>query len=107
MKYRETFEKIKECTGKDYPVIHVIGGGTKDTLLCQLTANSCGCDVKAGPIEATVLGNLAVQLISHGEIKDIKEAREIIASSENVVTYSPKDAGIWSENFEKYLKATK
>ncbi len=107
MKYRETFDKIKECTGKDYPVIHVIGGGTKDTLLCQLTANSCGCDVKAGPIEATVLGNLAVQLISHGEIKDIKEAREIIASSENVVTYNPQDADKWSENFEKYLKATK
>ena len=107
MKYRETFEKIKECTGKDYPVIHVIGGGTKDTLLCQLTANSCGCEVKAGPIEATVLGNLAVQLISHGEIKDIKEAREIIASSENVVTYAPQDADLWSENFEKYLKATK
>lgn len=107
MKYRETFDKIKECTGKDYPVIHVIGGGTKDTLLCQLTANSCGCEVKAGPIEATVLGNLAVQLISHGEIKDIKEAREIIAASENVVTYVPQDADKWSENFEKYLKATK
>ena len=107
MKYRETFDKIKECTGKDYPVIHVIGGGTKDTLLCQLTANSCGCEVKAGPIEATVLGNLAVQLISHGEIGDIKEAREIIASSENVVTYAPQDADIWSESFEKYLKATK
>ncbi len=107
MKYRETFEKIKECTGKDYPVIHVIGGGTKDTLLCQLTANSCGCEVKAGPIEATVLGNLAVQLISHGEIKDIKEAREIIASSENVVTYTPQSADVWSENFEKYKKATK
>ena len=107
MKYRETFDKIKECTGKDYPVIHVIGGGTKDTLLCQLTANSCGCEVKAGPIEATVLGNLAVQLISHGEIKDIKEAREIIASSENVVTYIPEEKDLWSENFEKYLKATK
>lgn len=107
MKYRETFEKIKECTGKDYPVIHVIGGGTKDTLLCQLTANSCGCEVKAGPIEATVLGNLAVQLISHGEIEDIKEAREIIASSENVVTYAPKDADIWSENFKRYMEATK
>ncbi len=107
MKYRETFDKIKECTGKDYPVIHVIGGGTKDTLLCQLTANSCGCEVKAGPIEATVLGNLAVQLISHGEIKDIKEAREIIASSENVVTYIPQDAEVWSANFEKYKEATK
>ncbi len=107
MKYKETFEKIKECTQKDYPAIHVIGGGTKDTLLCQLTADACGCEVKAGPIEATVLGNIAVQLISHGEIKDIKEARKIISSSENVSTYKPKNSELWSENFEKYKAAVK
>ncbi len=107
MKYRETFDKIKECTGKDYPVIQVIGGGTKDTLLCQLTANSCGTTVKAGPIEATVLGNIAVQLISQGEIADIKEARKIIAESENVATYEPKNADIWSEKFEQYKNAVK
>ncbi len=107
MKYRETFDKIKECTGKDYPVIHVIGGGTKDTLLCQLTANSCGVEVKAGPIEATVLGNIAVQLISAGEIESIKEARKIISESENVVTYAPEETNIWSEKFEQYKNAVK
>lgn len=106
MKYRETFDKIKECTGKDYPVIQVIGGGTKDTLLCKLTANSCGTTVKAGPIEATVLGNIAVQLISAGEIENIKEARRIIAQSENVATYEPNDSALWSEKFEIYKKVT-
>lgn len=106
MKYRETFDKIKECTGKDYPVIQVIGGGTKDTLLCKLTANSCGTTVKAGPIEATVLGNIAVQLISAGEIKNIKEARRIIAQSEKVATYEPNDSALWSEKFEVYKKVT-
>lgn len=50
MKYRSTFSMIKECTGRDYPDIHVIGGGTKDTLLCQMTANACNVPVKAGPI---------------------------------------------------------
>ena len=106
MKYRETFDKIKECTGKDYPVIQVIGGGTKDTLLCKLTANSCGTTVKAGPIEATVLGNIAVQLISAGEIENIKEARRIIAQSEKVATYEPNDSALWSEKFEVYKKVT-
>lgn len=51
MKYRSTFSMIKECTGRDYKDIHVIGGGTKDTLLCQMTANACDVPVKAGPIE--------------------------------------------------------
>ena len=55
MKYRYTYEQLKDCTGKDYRAIHMIGGGTKDSLLCQMTANACGCTVTAGPIEATVL----------------------------------------------------
>ncbi|MEE0980072.1 MAG: rhamnulokinase family protein, partial [Acutalibacteraceae bacterium] len=81
MKYKLTFEKLCECTERDYPVIHVIGGGTKDTLLCQLTANSCNRTVKAGPIEATVMGNVAVQLMSDNSVADISEARKIVANS--------------------------
>ena len=49
MKYRYTYEQLKDCTGKDYRAIHMIGGGTKDSLLCQMTANACGCTVTAGP----------------------------------------------------------
>ncbi len=107
MKYRQTFEKLCECTEKDYEVIHVIGGGTKDTLLCQLTANACDRDVVAGPIEATVLGNIAVQLMASGDIKSIAEARQIIADSENVTKYSPKETGKWAEAYSRYLEATK
>ena len=107
MKYRETFEKLCECTERDYEVIHVIGGGTKDTLLCQLTANACDRDVVAGPIEATVLGNIAVQLLASGDIKSIAEARQIIADSENVTKYSPKDTAHWAEAYARYLDATK
>ena len=107
MKYRETFEKLCECTERDYEVIHVIGGGTKDTLLCQLTANACDRDVVAGPIEATVLVNIAVQLLASGDIKSIAEARQIIADSESVTKYAPQDADKWAEAYARYLVATK
>lgn len=104
MKYRLTFEKLMDCTGKDYSAIHVIGGGTKDTLLCQMTANSCGRKVLAGPIEATVLGNIVVQLLATGEIESIAKAREIVARSEGVKEYLPKESAKWKEAYERALK---
>lgn len=107
MKYKLTFEKLCECTERDYPVIHVIGGGTKDTLLCQLTANSCNRTVKAGPIEATVMGNVAVQLMSDKAVADISEARKIVAASSELKTYEPKDVDKWEEAYADFLKIVK
>lgn len=104
MKYRLTFEKLRECTERDYPVIHVIGGGTKDGLLCQMTANSCDRTVKAGPIEATVMGNVAVQLMSDGSVENIGQARKIIAESSELKTFEPKDTDKWAEAYEDFLK---
>lgn len=106
MKYRLTFEKIRECTERDYPVIHVIGGGTKDGLLCQMTANSCDRTVKAGPIEATVMGNVAVQLMSDGSVKNIGQARKIVAESSELKTFEPKDTDKWAGAYEDFLKVT-
>ena len=106
MKYRLTFEKLRECTKRDYPVIHVIGGGTKDGLLCQMTANSCDRTVKAGPIEATVMGNVAVQLMSDGSVEDIGQARKIIADSSELKTFEPKDMDKWAGAYEDFLKVT-
>ena len=107
MKYKLTFEKLCECTERDYPVIHVIGGGTKDTLLCQLTANSCNRTVKAGPIEATVMGNVAVQLMSDNSVADISEARKIVANSSELKTYIPTDVDKWEEAYAYFLKIVK
>lgn len=106
LKYRLTFEKIQSCTGKAYGQIHMVGGGTKDGLLCQMTANSCGVPVLAGPIEATVLGNLAVQFIACGAIASIRQARKIIAQSETVTPYAPKDTQSWNaayDQFQQYI----
>ncbi len=104
MKYRLTFEKLRECTERDYPVIHVIGGGTKDGLLCQMTANSCDRTVKAGPIEATVMGNVAVQLMSDGSVENIGQARKIVADSSELKTFEPKDTDKWAGAYEDFLK---
>ena len=104
MKYRLTFEKLRECTERDYPVIHVIGGGTKDGLLCQMTANSCDRTVKAGPIEATVMGNVAVQLMSDGSVKNIGQARKIVADSSELKTFELKDTDKWAGAYEDFLK---
>ena len=104
LKYRYAFENIKDVTGKNYEVIHIVGGGTKDNLLCQMTANSCGVDVVAGPIEATALGNVAAQLIAGGDIKDLKTARQIIKNSETTTTYHPQDVEVWNKAYQEFLK---
>ncbi len=104
MKYRLTFEKLRECTERDYPVIHVIGGGTKDGLLCQMTASSCDRTVKAGPIEATVMGNVAVQLMSDGSVENIGQARKIVADSSELKTFEPKDTDKWAKAYEDFIK---
>ena len=103
LKYRHVFNGLKNCTGKDYGHINVVGGGTKDGLLCAMTASSCGVPVYAGPIEATVLGNVAVQLLSLGELKDIAEARRVIAAGEHLKTFDPVDTAAWDEAYRTYL----
>ena len=102
LKYRLTLEGIEECTGKKYLKLHVMGGGTKDKLLLKMTADSCNIPVYGGPIEATALGNVAIQFMSSGDIKDIKEARKIIADGENLKLYEPSDRDGWENAFEKF-----
>ncbi len=107
LKYRLTFDGIMECTGKVYDRIHVMGGGTKDKLLLEMTAQSCNVDVYGGPIEATALGNIAIQFMSSGVIGDIKQARKIIARGENLKLYKPSDRDSWEKAYEKFKEIIK
>ncbi len=100
LKYRLTLENLEDCTGKTYPAIHIIGGGTKDTLLCSMTACSTGRKVIAGPVEATVLGNIAVQLMASGDIDSVQQARKIIGNSEQTTEYAPENVDSWNEAYE-------
>ena len=74
--------------------------------MCRMTAGACGVPVMAGPVEATVLGNIAVQLIALGEIENISRAREIIRNSCGIVVYEPLHADEWERAYEKFRKVT-
>ncbi len=104
LKYRLTFDQIKDCTDRYFSKIHIVGGGTKDGLLCQMAANSCAVPVVAGPKEATVLGNIAVQLVATGEIKDCFEARKVVAISEKTNEFFPKETDVWETAYQRFKK---
>lgn len=89
MKYRFALEQICELTGKTYDRIYAVGGGTQDKLLCELTASVCGIPVTAGPVEATVMGNAAIQLLQSGAIDSPGEIPDIIRRSEELKEYEP------------------
>ena len=102
LKYYHSFLNLKKISGKDFESINIVGGGTKDPLLCQMAANACGVTVYAGPIEATALGNIAVQMMAIGEIKDLKEARKIIKNSFDTKQYDPQDVEVWQKAYETF-----
>lgn len=102
LKYRYALEQISLCTGKNFSALNLLGGGTKDGFLCELTADSINMPVHAGPIEATALGNIILQLIALGEIKDVNEGRKIIAKSEKISHYEPHHTDAWDNAFEYF-----
>ena len=87
--YNSTLDTIMELSGKRLESIRIIGGGSQIRLLNQLTADACGIPVHAGPIEATLYGNIAVQVISAGLLPDLKAAREAIAANTFGETFFP------------------
>ncbi len=102
MKYRYTAEIIGKLTGISPRVIHVVGGGTKDGFLSQMTADACGIPVCAGPEEATAIGNLLVQLMAAGEAKNLSEARAIVAASFACKYYTPMNTEAWDTAYQTF-----
>ncbi len=84
-------------------VIHIIGGGSQNQLLCQMTADATGRVVLAGPVEATALGNALVQFITLGDLGNIGEAREVVARSSQLVRYEPQQQALWNEAYERFI----
>jgi rhamnulokinase/L-fuculokinase len=102
MSYRLALEQISCCTGKSYNRIYTVGGGTKDKLLCKLTADVCGIPVTAGPVEATVMGNAAIQLLRNGAIRSEADIPVIISNSEKLQEFSPQ--GNYDRQYEDFKK---
>ncbi|HHV62788.1 MAG TPA: rhamnulokinase [Firmicutes bacterium] len=106
LKYRWVVEKLEAILERRLPVIHIVGGGTKNTLLCQLTASATGRPVIAGPVEATAIGNSVMQAVALGYLKSIAEARNIVRRSFPLRTYDPVAAeqGAWDDAYERFLR---
>lgn len=104
LKYRWVTEKLEEILSKNIDVIHIVGGGCQNKLLCQLTADATQRRVIAGPIEATAIGNIMIQALAKGFVKSIDEARDIIRRSFDVSIYEPRSAVGWDDAYSKYLK---
>ena len=83
-------------------MVHVVGGGARNELLCRFTADASGLPVHAGPEEATLLGNLLVQAMSLREIGSLAEGREVVAASFAPTTYEPRETAAWSEARERF-----
>lgn len=106
LRYRWTAEKLEAMTGRKYPTINIVGGGTKEEMLSQFAADASGRRVVAGPVEATALGNIAMQAISAGEIAGLFEAREAISNSFEVKEYTPDMSAkaAWDDAYGRFLK---
>jgi rhamnulokinase len=102
-KYLWTLERLEAVSGRDVRRIHVIGGGARNDLLCRLTADLCGREVLAGPVEATALGNVLVQARGAGELASLAELREAAAASAEPKLHEPSGDG---ETYERFLAVT-
>jgi rhamnulokinase len=97
--YRRTVQKAAALSGRDVEVVHLVGGGARNTLLCQLTADACSLPVVAGPVEAAALGNAVVQARAGGAVAGgLHELRALLRATEDVRTYLPSSgtAAAWA-----------
>jgi rhamnulokinase len=102
LKYRWVIEKLEVLLDRKFKVLHVVGGGSKNRLLCQFTADAIQLPVIAGPVEATAIGNIVVQAMTAGHLASLDEARHLIRRSFDVTTYEPGDSSGWDEAYERF-----
>jgi rhamnulokinase len=102
LKYRWTIERLEAILGTTIKTIHVVGGGTKNELLCQFTADACGRPVHAGPVEATAIGNILMQAIGREKLGSIADLREVVARSFPVTVYEPRDPSAWNDAHARF-----
>jgi rhamnulokinase len=102
LKYRVVSEQIARVSGTPNMVVHIVGGGSRNTFLNQLTANACGLPVIAGPEEATAVGNAMVQAMALGVIRRIPDAKAMIRAAFPIREFVPRDTEAWGRALERY-----
>ncbi len=102
LSYRNVVEVITDVTGTRPPAVNIVGGGSSHTLLSQLTADATGLPVNCGPVEATALGNAAVQLATAGELHGLEDIRRVVAASADLIEYRPRTTSAWDSAAERF-----
>ena len=97
LKYRWAIGRLEALTGTPIRVLHVVGGGARNALLNQFTADACGIPVVAGPVEATAIGNVLLQMMALGRVSSLADARALVARSFPVTTFEPHDPAAWQD----------
>lgn len=102
--FRDKLVKLENILDVKYDMLNIVGGGTKDTLLMQLAADSLGIPVLAGPVEATAIGNALSQAIASGKVKNLESAREIIRNSFEIIKFIPdgNNKAAWDAGLQKF-----
>lgn len=106
MRYRAVLGMLEQLTGGRIDTVHIVGGGTQNRLLCQMTADATNRRVVAGPVEATAIGNVMMQAVAAGEVNSIATARQIIKSSFDVHEYTPHRPEMWDYAYERFDRLT-
>jgi rhamnulokinase len=102
LKYRETYDAMCSAAGREVDRLHIIGGGSKNALLCQFTANATRVPVLAGPAEGTAIGNLMMQARALGVVSSLAEMRDVIRRSWAPVRYDTADVPAWEEAYRRF-----
>jgi sugar (pentulose or hexulose) kinase len=102
MRYRMALEEIEQITGESIEILHLVGGGVKNLVLNQYTADAVGRPVITGPVEATALGNIVSQAIATGELAGLAEARQVIANSTETQTLLPQAGAEWDAAYSRF-----
>ena len=102
LKYRSVLESLEMVTGRELKTIRVVGGGSQNKLLNQITADLCRRIVVAGPVEASALGNVMMQAVATGHLRSVAEGRESIALSADLVTYEPRASAGLDDAYQRF-----
>ncbi|MGB2714545.1 MAG: rhamnulokinase family protein [Vicinamibacterales bacterium] len=108
-KYRFVLDSLETLTGVPLTEVQIVGGGSRNRLLNQFTADATGRTVYAGPVEATALGNIAMQMVATKTVPSLKEARSVIERSFPVERFEPRETDRWNNHyrrFQQYLELT-
>jgi rhamnulokinase len=103
-KYRLVLDALEDVTGTRFDEIRIVGGGSRNRLLNQFTANATGRRVVAGPVEATALGNIAMQMVAAGAVSSVAEARRVIERSFPVQRFEPVAADQWNAQYGRFAE---